>query len=175
MISTDEESHLDHRSRLSGSTIAWLFTEKAKQALDASEIGQLLEFLYNSSKIYQNLDGKVSIRLQTFYAAELLQSGESSTGLAPPFRPFNAPLGLVMHCQSKECDIGEFWDIESHSTQILAKQGLSKEFLFGFDWHWRREASARGRGSCPITQWTKPLQELHNALSCDWRFCHFRC
>lgn len=39
-----------------------------------------------------------------------------------------------MHCQSKEGEIRESWDIESRSIQTLAAKGLSIDFMFGFDW-----------------------------------------
>lgn len=115
----------------------------------------------------EDLPRQVLEKIRTFYAAEILGSGEPLNGLAAPSGPENAQSDLVMHCQSKEGEIREFWDIESRSIQTLAAKGLSIEFMFGFDWHWRGETSARGRGPCPATQWTKTLQDLHNALSCS--------
>jgi len=72
-----------------------------------------------------------------------------------------------MHCQSKEGEIGEFGDFESRSIQTSTEKGLSKDSMFGFDWHWRGETSARGKGPCPATQWTRTLQDLHSAFSCS--------
>ena len=57
--------------------------------------------------------------------------------------------------------------MESRSIQTLAEKDPSDEFMFGFDWHWRVETSARGRGPCPTTQRTKTQCSLHDALSCD--------
>ena len=70
-----------------------------------------------------------------------------------------------MHYQSKEGEIKEFWDDENRSIQTLAKQGLSKECIYGFNWRWRAETSARGKGFCPAKRWTDNLQSLHNTLS----------
>lgn len=40
--------------------------------------------------------------------------------------------------------------------------------MFGYDWHWRAEISAHGRGtSCPAKQWTSSQRILHDAMSCD--------
>lgn len=61
------------------------------------------------------------------------------TGWQLPSGPENVQLGLVKHCQSKEGEIGEFWDIESWSIQILAEKGSSKELMLGFGWKWRGE------------------------------------
>jgi len=72
-----------------------------------------------------------------------------------------------MHCQLKEGEIGPFWDIESLNIQILAQKGLGVEFMFGFDWHWRAETSARGRGGCSTNHWTEALRNLHDTLSSD--------
>ena len=87
--------------------------------------------------------------------------------LGAPSGPEHAEMGLVMHCQSKEGEVGELWDIESRSIQTLAEKGLSNDCVFGFDWHWQGETYARGRGPCPATQWTKNQCDLHNALSRD--------
>jgi hypothetical protein len=37
--------------------------------------------------------------------------------------------------------------------------------MFGFDWHWRAETSARGRGGCSTNYWTEALRNLHDTLS----------
>lgn len=166
---TGEKQRPDHGPDLSGQRIAYLFAIKAKQTLHTTEFENLQDFLNTPPETYdlEDLHRKVLEKLRIFYAAELLESGEPSNKLAAPSGPENAEFGLIMHCQSKEGAIGEFWDIESRSIQTLAEKGLSKDFVFGFDWHWRGETSARGRGPCPATQWTRTLQDLHNAFSCS--------
>lgn len=72
-----------------------------------------------------------------------------------------------MHCQSKKGEIGPFWDLESPSIQSLAQKGLGIEFMFGFDWHWRAETSACGRGGCSTDYWTEAQRNLHDTLSSD--------
>jgi hypothetical protein len=75
--------------------------------------------------------------------------------MAAPSGPEDAELGIIMHYQSKERHIGSFWDYESPTIQALTAKGLSSEFVYGFDWHWRAEESARrpGRSSCLDSAW----------------------
>ena len=49
-------------------------------------------------------------------------------------------------------------------------KGLGPEIIFGFDWHWRAEDSARAgddKPSCPAHGWSKAKLSLHNELSDD--------
>jgi hypothetical protein len=117
--------------------------------LTIAEFKDLLQFL-NNHILYdaQQFHQLVVEKLDAFYIAEVQESGEPRNRLAAPSGPENANLGLIMHCQSKEGEIGQFWDIESPSIQTLAQKGLGVEFMFGFDWHWRAETSACGRGGC---------------------------
>ena len=70
-----------------------------------------------------------------------------------------------MHQQSKEGDVGELWDDENKSIQLLAKKGLSKDFIYAVEWHWRAKASNNNKGPYPAKSWTDNLQSLHNTLS----------
>jgi hypothetical protein len=83
-----------------------------------------------------------------------------------PSGPKHAELGLILHCQSKKGDIGEFWDKESRTILLLAEKGFNNSLVFGFDWHWRAEHSARARGgNCPTTK--KEQRDLHDKVSED--------
>lgn len=154
---------------ISGRRIGARFAEEAKKTLSDAEFKDLQHFLTRSTppRDAEYLHKQISEKLQTFYAAEVLESGEPCNRLASPSGPEDADMGLIMHCQSKEGEIGQFWDMESRSIQTLAEKGLSDEFVFGYDWHWRGEPSCRGRGPCPTTQWTKAQSILHDTLSCD--------
>ena len=102
-----------------------------------------------------------------FYEAEVQESGEERNRLACPSGPEDADLGLIMHCQSKDGEVGPFWDMTNASIQALAAKGLSEDFTFCYDWHWRAESSPLGRGLCPAKSWKRAVQSLHNALSYD--------
>ena len=159
-----EEQRADHGLDLSGQRVAHLFAEKARQTLDTADFEKLQDFLGTPPETYEIEDLH---RLRIFHAAGLLESGEPWNKLVGPSGPEKAQLGLVMHCQSKEGGIRDFWDIESRSIQTLAEKGRSEEFMFSFDWHWRAEIPARGRGPCPATQRTKTVRDLHHVLSCS--------
>jgi len=153
---------------ISPTTIASLFAEEAEKSLTVAEFKDLLQFLNNrTSYDAQQFHQLVIEKLDAFYIAEVQESSEPRNRLARPSGPENADLGLIMHCQSKEGEIGPFWDIESPSIQSLAQKGLSVEFMFGFDWHWRAETSARGRGVCSTNHWTKAQRNIHDTLSSD--------
>ena len=126
---------------------------KGSANLGYNRLRKLQDFLGTPAETYslEDLHRQVLEKFRIFYAAGLLECGEPSDRLAAPSGPENARLGRVMHCQSKEGEIREFWDVERRSIQTLAGQCLSKDFVFGFDWHWRCETSARGRGPCPAT------------------------
>ena len=154
---------------VSGKKIARLFGEETERTLGENDFKELQHFLSKSPERQDSgtVGDTILARLQIFFAAEILESGEPMNRLGAPSGPENTEMGLVMHCQSKEGEVGEFFDIESRSIQTLAEKGLSNDYVFGFDWHWRGETSARGRGPCPATQWTKNQRDLHNALSRD--------
>lgn len=134
--------------------------------MQTTEYEKLQDFLSKPSETYEpeDLHRKILARRHNFYAAGLLESGEPSNRLAAPSGPENVQLGLVKHSQSKEGEIGEFWDIESWSIQILAEKGLGKELMLGFDWQWRGEivscnsTSTSGQTACdaPPRTWISP-------------------
>lgn len=96
--------------------------------MHSTEFEKLQDFLGTPPETYdpENLQEKILKKVQTFYAAELLESGEPSNELEAPSGPENAQLGLVKHCPSKEGKIREFWNTENRSIQTLAKKGLAK-------------------------------------------------
>jgi hypothetical protein len=165
---SDDAIMLLSKVDISLTTIASLFAEEAEKSLTITEFKDLLHFLNNYiSYDAQQLHQLVVEKLNAFYIAEVQESSKPRNRLAAPSGPENANLGLIMHCQSKEGEIGPFWDMESLSIQSLAQKGLSVKFMYGFNWHWRAETSARGRGGCSTNYWTKALRNLHDTLSSD--------
>ena len=80
----------------------------------------------------------IARRLQVFYEEEVQESGESRDELADPSGPEDADLGHIMHCQSKDGELGPFWDVGNASIQALAVNGLSEEFIFSYDQCWQQ-------------------------------------
>jgi hypothetical protein len=103
---------------ISPTTIASLFAEEAKKSLTMTEFKDLQHFLNNRTSYDAQQSHQLAVeKLDAFYVAEVQESGEPRNRLATPPRPKNADLGLIMHCQSKEGEIGPFWDMESPSIQ----------------------------------------------------------
>ena len=159
----------DLLTETSGCRVAALFAYQAKITLHDQELYDLEKFLvaHKTPQDATFLRSQLSNRLHLFYTAELLESGQSRDRLARPSGPENADIGILMHCHSKEGKIDECWDTDSMSIQAMTQKGLSHDFAFFYDWHWRAESSARGRGRCPATKWSKSLRSLHDALSSD--------
>ncbi|KAL8987685.1 MAG: hypothetical protein Q9177_003132 [Variospora cf. flavescens] len=167
LIGYFREFDRDSNDGLSGQDIARLFADQVGQTLDAAEFKMLLDFLNKPPTILplEHLHNTVSALLQEFHNAEIQESGEPLDRLATPSGPESAPLGLVLHVQTKKGKAGEFWDSENSSIQTLEKKGLSSASIYAFDWHWRAEESARNRGSCSTRQWSEKLLSLHNSMS----------
>ena len=135
--------------------------------MDAAEFKMLLDFLNKPPTIpsLERLHDTVLASLQEFPNAEIQEFGGPLGRLTTPSGPENAPLGLVMRVQTKKGKAGEFWDSNNGSIQTLEKKGLSSSSIYGCDWHWRAEESARNRGSCRATQWSEELLSLHKSMS----------
>ena len=86
---------------------------------------------------------------------------------AIPGGPPDADLGLILHIQSEGDAIGPFWDPRSVTIRLLEEKGLSGDFCFGFDWHWRAEDTFHGRTECPVHKWSRDLKTLHHSVSSD--------
>ncbi|KAL2399038.1 hypothetical protein ABEF93_007168 [Exophiala dermatitidis] len=150
--------------------IANQFAEKAAGVLSTKQVENLIIFLQEPRQVSrETLRGIVQDRFHTFCQAEIAMTGEPRDRLAAPSGPEDAALGIILHCQSKEGHVGEFWDTESPTIQALIAKGLNSEFVYGFDWHWRAEESARrpGRANCPATHWTQAKRSLHDGFSSD--------
>ena len=160
----------DISSQITPSQIARQFAKKAASILETREVELLIDFLEKPRQIDREIANRVvRSRLDAFYQAEVAATGEPRERLAAPSGPEDAELGIILHCQSREGHIGSFWDYESPSIQALTAKGLSSEFVYGFDWHWRAEESARrpGRSSCPARAWPLAKRSLHDALSSE--------
>jgi hypothetical protein len=53
------------------------------------------------------------------------------------------------------------------TIRLLEEKGLSGDFCFGFDWHWRAEETFHGRTDCPTHKWSRDLKALHHIVSSD--------
>ena len=153
--------------------VAVQFAMAAASTLAANEIDLLIDFLETpkqSTTSQDTLHQAVHSRLEDFYQAETEETGEPRDRLAAPSEHEDADLGIILHCQSKNGPIAAFWDIENRSIQSFMDKGLGPEIIFGFDWHWRAEDSARAgdeKASCPARGWSKAKLSLHNELSAD--------
>jgi len=90
-------------------------------------------------------------KLQDFYSTEVRISGESRDRLARPGGPPDADLGLILHVQCEDDAIGEFWDPQSATINLLQEKGINGSFAFGYDWHWRAQASFQRKARCPAS------------------------
>ena len=66
---------------------------------------------------WNELHDNVAGQLQTCYEAEVQESGVDRSQLTCPLGPEDANLGLIMHCQSKDGEVGPFWDTTNASIQ----------------------------------------------------------
>lgn len=151
--------------------IAGIFAQEATRNLSQDELAQLCEFL-NAPKAgwrqtREQLNQKLTERLEDFYSTEVQVSGQARDRLASPGGPEDADLGLILHLQSEEDVIGNFWDPRSATIRLLEEKGVRDEFTFGYDWHWRAEETFHGRTTCPVTKWSRDLKVLHNDVSSD--------
>lgn len=106
-------------------------------------------------------------RLQRFYSEETKLSDETRERLAAPGGPEDADLGLILHVQSEDDAIGPFWDPRSMTISFLKQKGLSGNFVFGYDLHWRADETFRNKSRCPASNWSQELKKLHTDLSVD--------
>ncbi|KAL8694499.1 MAG: hypothetical protein Q9218_000829, partial [Villophora microphyllina] len=138
--------------------------------LEQRELVQLRDFFVGRPRrilAMKELHERVNYLLQAFYDAEVQESGEDRGRLACPSGPEDGEIGLIMHCQSKDGEVGPFWDMTNASIQALTAKGLSEEYTFCYDWHWRAESSSLDRGLCPAKSWKQSVKRLHDAVSTD--------
>lgn len=155
-----------------GCKIANQFAHEAARLLSAREFTELLTFLEeHSTTSYasngEDLSKKLAWRLERFQKEEVQISAQSLERIGFPGGPESAGLGLILHIQSEEDTIGPFWDPRSATIQLLQKKGVSENFTFGYDWHWRAEETFHGRTSCPAKKWSRDLRDVHDAMSRD--------
>jgi hypothetical protein len=104
---------LDGSSQVSPERFLTIFAKAASEGLTTYEIERLVssfqhmhEMQNNSARLHQ----LVNQRIQSFYVEETGLSSNSPYRLAAPSGPPNAELCLLMHCQTKDGQVGEFWD-----------------------------------------------------------------
>jgi hypothetical protein len=144
--------------------IAALFSKEAASKLSAHQVCLLLAFLQKSAHVTASeLASRVDQELEKFYKAEVEQSGQPRTRLGIPSGPVDAEVGIMLHCQSKEGGVGEFWDPKSKTIEILAEKGFSPDFAYFFDWHFRAdETASRDNGRCFANKWPEAQRTLHS-------------
>jgi hypothetical protein len=117
---------------LCGPWIARRFAQEATWSLSQDELAQLLEFLKAPkagwSHTKEQLHQELTERLEDFYSTEVQVSGGSRDRLASPGGPEDADLGIILHLQSEEDAIGNFWDPRSATIRLLEEKGISDEF-----------------------------------------------
>jgi hypothetical protein len=166
---TDSRVSIDSPSvQLSPDEIARQFAESAARALDANEVGYLIDFLQKPRLVGQRPSRQlIRAKLDAFFETEIAITREPRDRLADPSGPEDAELGIILHCQTMKGHVGEFWNPESRTIQLLSAKGLSPEFIYGFDWHWRAEESARrpGKTACPTKRWPIAKRSIHDEFS----------
>jgi hypothetical protein len=115
----------------------------------------------------EQLHQELTERLENFYSTKVQVSGGGRDRLASPGGPEDADLGIILHLQSEEDAISNFWDPRSATIRLLEEKGISDEFTFGYDWHWRAEETFDGRTTCPAKRWSRDLWALHSKVSTD--------
>ncbi|KAF9892888.1 hypothetical protein FE257_000478 [Aspergillus nanangensis] len=158
--------------KLSGYYIAKRFAEEATKTLSQAELVQLIKFLENPKANYDYLDKEpqdlLRERLQVFYEMETQYSGLSTDRLSIPGGPEDADLCIVLHIATGKHTSRDFWDPKSATISLLQEKGLTEEFVFGYDWHWRAEdASYLTRSDCPLRKWPQNLKALHDQVSAE--------
>jgi len=116
-----------------GPQIAQRFATEAAKRLSQEQFRQLLQFLRYPTRVEiqnkESLEQVLAHKLQDFYSAEVRISGEGRDRLARPGGPPDADLGLILHVQSEDDVIGEFWDPRSATINLLQEKGVNKNFL----------------------------------------------
>jgi len=107
------------------------------------------------------------------YASAILQGRrrfptETTTDCIPSGR-VDAELIIILHCQtgdtSAAADFQPFWDTTSYTIRTLEAKGHDTDFLFGYDWHWRKEKTCIDWGECSTAKWPQALKSLHDSFS----------
>ncbi|KAF2427845.1 hypothetical protein EJ08DRAFT_699381 [Tothia fuscella] len=105
--------------------IAALFSREAASKLSASEVHLLFEFLQTPPDVAATeLNSLVDKEPEKFYIAEMQGSGQSRTRLTRPSSPVKIEVRIMLHCHSKEGDIGDFWDAKSKTVKKVIAPSL---------------------------------------------------
>lgn len=166
------QSNLDQGiQKLCGICVALTFSENAARLLSSTQQLHLIEFLVqrpleaNATKLRALKEAAI----QEFYEKETAASGKNSARLAKTSGPEDATFGVILHLQSEDDDIEEFWDPRSATIRLLEEKGINPIINFGYDWHWRADESfstSRYSG-CPAAQWGIGVRSLHDQMSVD--------
>ncbi|KAF2229013.1 hypothetical protein EV356DRAFT_537618 [Viridothelium virens] len=172
----------DHRviSGISGQDMAKIFADRGCQLLTSEELEHLVPFLYStrksSSKSYEELHEQIESRIKHFYIEETMTSGLELGRLEKPSGNFDAELIVILHMQTRKSterlerdSPSPFWDPASFTIKLLESKGLSPNFMFGYDIHWRAEPRLSKNGICSSSIWTTKVKRLHDELS-SWMF-----
>jgi hypothetical protein len=136
--------------------------------LNEKELDSLIHF-FSKEDIENdtaNLQQLLTDEIEHFRVQETSLTKEDASGIAQPSGSLDCDLGLILHCQSREGGVTQFWDKGSQTIQLLSKKGLGCDVALAYDWHWSGEGQARGRKStCPASSWEREKLLLHNQLS----------
>ena len=109
-----------------GPRIAGIFAQEATRNLSQDELAQLCEFLNAPkagwSQTREQLNQKLTERLEDFYSTEVQVSGQARDRLASPGGPEDADLGLILHIQSEEDVIGNFGILEVQQSDYSRRR-----------------------------------------------------
>ena len=148
-----------------------LFVNACSEALSAQELQSLAAFLQQKDR--QRPDSMVlrkqtDERIHRFCDEEVILSGESRERLSTASGPAHAELGLLLHCQTREGNGLPFWnDDQSQTLLSLKRKGVSPDFAFGFDVHWRPALPGYKNKGCPAKKFPPGLRALHDGVTSD--------
>lgn len=161
--------------------IAKRFAHEASHSLSSEELRYLQHFFLTPPKVPVHSATAAATQkaldehIDEFYTTETKISDEGIESLARSSGPADAELGVILHQLTKEQDDVvlqtadskpySVWDDEQPTIGILSAKGFRPQTDFFMDWHWRSEASMRGRGSCSARMWRPSLKSLHDTMS----------
>lgn len=174
-----EHIHTQLESVVSGPQVALLFATEAVRVLSQFQLCHLFRFLQDLAtpvSIVKEISNKkaqehfLTTLISDFHSKEVILSKKSPKRLAIPGGQPDAHIGLILHVRSEEMEeeaLPIFWDPLSRTINLLQQKGMSDEFVFGYDWHWRADDSFQRNSGCPAVRWDPQLRALHDRLSVD--------
>ncbi|KAH8888094.1 hypothetical protein GQ53DRAFT_826656 [Thozetella sp. PMI_491] len=164
------DNNHDDSTAISPERFLALFSEAASKSLTAFEVEGLVSGLRQPPRTINaqtHLRQLADQRIRRFYDEEPRLNRESPSRLAAPSGPPDAEICLLMHCQTKDGRIEQFWDENNQTICALQAKGFSPQFVFYFDLHWRAARPGRQNRGCPAGKWPPAVRLLHDSLTAD--------